>query len=50
MYKKLKRAKKMVQLIGLEDETHHLARSETRLQTVEAVVDFVDKYLQPAMN
>lgn len=50
MYKKLKRAKKPVQLVELEDETHYLVRNETRLQTVEAVVDFVDRYLRPAAN
>lgn len=50
MYRKLKRAKKPVQLVELKDETHHLARNETRLQTVEAVVEFVDQYLQPGAN
>ncbi|WP_428819178.1 alpha/beta hydrolase family protein [Microbulbifer sp. MCCC 1A16149] len=47
MYKKLKRAKKEVELIELRGETHNLMQSETRLEAVEAMVAFVDKYLQP---
>ena len=47
MYKKLRRADKAVELLELEGETHNLAQGETRLKTVEAMVAFVDKYLQP---
>ncbi|MFD1217294.1 alpha/beta hydrolase family protein [Microbulbifer celer] len=46
MYKKLRRADKAVELLELEGETHNLMRGETRLQTVEAMVSFVDKYLR----
>lgn len=46
MRKKLKRAKKAVQLIELEGETHHLVKSETRLQMLESMVSFVDEHLQ----
>ncbi|WP_299595197.1 prolyl oligopeptidase family serine peptidase [uncultured Microbulbifer sp.] len=47
MYKKLRRAKKTVQLVELEGETHNLVKSKTRQKTVEALVGFVDKHLQP---
>ncbi|WP_226661743.1 alpha/beta hydrolase family protein [Microbulbifer aggregans] len=50
MYKKLKQAKKTVELMKLEEETHYLVGNETRLQTVESVVAFVDKYLQPTSH
>lgn len=46
MYKALKRAEKPVELIELEGENHNLLQGETRLQTVEAVVAFVDQHLQ----
>ncbi|WGL18397.1 prolyl oligopeptidase family serine peptidase [Microbulbifer bruguierae] len=48
MYKQLRRAEKDVKLIELKGETHNLMQSETRLEAVEAMVAFVDKYLQPA--
>ncbi len=46
MYKKLKRAKKPVEFIKLDDENHHLLRGGTRLQAVEAMVEFVDEHLR----
>jgi len=46
MYKKLKRAKKPVEFIKLDDENHHLLQGETRLKAMEAMVAFVDEHLQ----
>ncbi|MGL6161179.1 alpha/beta hydrolase family protein [Microbulbifer sp.] len=46
MYKQLKRAKKTVEFLELEEENHNLLQGETRLQAVEAVVAFVDRHLQ----
>lgn len=46
MYKKLKRAKKPVEFIKLDDENHHLLQGETRLEAMEAMVAFVDEHLQ----
>ncbi|GAB2524147.1 alpha/beta hydrolase family protein [Microbulbifer agarilyticus] len=47
MYKRLKRKKKAVEFVELEDETHYLDTPEGRMRTVEEIVAFVDKYLQP---
>ncbi|MCA0902035.1 alpha/beta hydrolase family protein [Microbulbifer agarilyticus] len=47
MYKRLKREKKPVEFVELEDETHNLETPEGRMQTVEKIVAFVDKHLQP---
>ncbi|WP_295799451.1 prolyl oligopeptidase family serine peptidase [uncultured Microbulbifer sp.] len=46
MYKKLKRSRKPVELLELKGEIHSLVQGETRLKTVEALVAFVDRYLQ----
>ena len=42
----LKKAEKSVRLIKLEDENHHLVTDKARLQTVQSVVDFVNKHLK----
>nr|WP_010130197.1 prolyl oligopeptidase family serine peptidase [Microbulbifer agarilyticus] len=47
MYKRLKREKKPVEFVELKDETHYLDTPEGRMQTVEKIVAFVDKHLQP---
>ena len=47
MYKRLKREKKSVEFVELKDETHHLSTQAGRMQAVEQIVAFVDKYLQP---
>ncbi|MBY6213019.1 alpha/beta fold hydrolase [Microbulbifer agarilyticus] len=47
MYKRLKREKKPVEFVELKDETHNLETPEGRMQTVEKIVAFVDKHLQP---
>ncbi|AQQ69616.1 hypothetical protein Mag101_15280 [Microbulbifer agarilyticus] len=47
MYKRLKREKKSVEFVELKDETHHLDTPEGRMRTVEEIVAFVDKHLQP---
>jgi dipeptidyl aminopeptidase/acylaminoacyl peptidase len=46
MASSLKKAKKSVRLIKLEDENHHLVNSKSRLQTVREVVDFINKCLK----
>jgi dipeptidyl aminopeptidase/acylaminoacyl peptidase len=46
MASSLKKAKKSVQLIKLDDENHNLITNKARLQTVKAVVDFVNKNLK----
>lgn len=45
MNKALKKAKKPVTLIELKGEDHHLSNSETRLQTLEEMVKFVNTYI-----
>ena len=50
MYKQLRRQKKEVQLVELKGETHNLLQSETRLEAVDTVIAFVDKYLQKDMT
>ena len=46
MYSALKRKKKSVELIKLKGDNHHLRESETRLQALEATVNFVNKHLK----
>jgi len=46
MYRSLKRHDKPVELVKLEGEDHYLSRSETRLQTLESVLGFIDKHLK----
>jgi dipeptidyl aminopeptidase/acylaminoacyl peptidase len=41
MYDALRRAKKQVDLVTLKHEDHWLSRSETRLQMLQAMVDFL---------
>lgn len=45
MAKALKKFGKEVTLIGLKGETHYMENSETRLQSLQATVDFVNKYI-----
>jgi dipeptidyl aminopeptidase/acylaminoacyl peptidase len=45
MQRQLKRAKKPVRLIKLEGEDHHLSDPATRLECLEAVVEFVNEHL-----
>lgn len=45
MYKKLKSADKSVELKELKDENHYLLSNETRLEMLESMVSFVEKYL-----
>jgi Dipeptidyl aminopeptidases/acylaminoacyl-peptidases len=46
MASSLKKAKKSVRLIKLEDENHYLINSKARLQTVREVVRFINKNLK----
>lgn len=46
MYSSLKSNKKSVELIKLKGDNHHLLESETRLQALEATVNFVNKHLK----
>jgi dipeptidyl aminopeptidase/acylaminoacyl peptidase len=48
MNKALKKAKKPVTLVELEGEDHHLSNSETRLQTLEEMVKFVNTHIGSA--
>jgi dipeptidyl aminopeptidase/acylaminoacyl peptidase len=41
MYDALRRANKQVELVTLKHEDHWLSRSETRLQMLQATVDFL---------
>lgn len=45
MKKALKRAKKNVTLVELKGENHHLSNNETRLQTLEELVKFVNTHI-----
>jgi len=45
MHKALKKAGKDVTLITLKDEDHHLQKGSTRIQALEALVNFVDQYI-----
>lgn len=45
MNKALKKAKKDVTLVELKGEDHHLSKSETRLQTLEEMVKFVNAHI-----
>ena len=45
MEKALKRAKKSVELVRLENEDHYLSGYETRLQALTAVAEFIHKNL-----
>jgi dienelactone hydrolase len=45
MNKALKKAKKTVTLVELKGEDHHLSNSETRLQTLEEMVKFVNMHI-----
>jgi dipeptidyl aminopeptidase/acylaminoacyl peptidase len=46
MYSALKSKNKSVELIELEGDNHHLIESKTRLQALEATVNFINKHLQ----
>jgi dipeptidyl aminopeptidase/acylaminoacyl peptidase len=46
MHSALKAKKKSVELIKLKGDNHHLLESETRLQALEATVNFVNKHLK----
>ncbi|HEY7773389.1 MAG TPA: alpha/beta fold hydrolase, partial [Marinagarivorans sp.] len=46
MASSLKRAKKDVKYIKLKGETHYLEQNATRLKTLNAVVDFVNKHMK----
>lgn len=46
MYSALKRKKKSVSLVKLEGDNHFLLESETRLQALEATVNFVNQHLK----
>ncbi len=45
MYKRLKRAKKSVELIKLKGEDHYLSQPATRLKMLEASLDFIDQHI-----
>lgn len=45
MYKKLKRAKKPVTLVKLKNEDHHLSQPETRMEALEATIEFIDQHI-----
>jgi dipeptidyl aminopeptidase/acylaminoacyl peptidase len=47
MYDVLKKAGRPVEFVTLKAEDHWLSRSETRLQTLEATVAFVEKHNPP---
>ena len=46
MYKALKKAKKQVELVELEDEGHHLSSGNTRFEALKHIVAFVNRYLK----
>ncbi len=46
MHSRLKKAGKDVSFIELEEDNHYLQKNVTRLKTLTAVVDFIDKHLQ----
>jgi dipeptidyl aminopeptidase/acylaminoacyl peptidase len=46
MYSALKSKNKSVELIELEGDNHYLVESKTRLQALEATVNFVNKHLK----
>lgn len=46
MHKALKKAKKTSELVQLKGDNHHLVESETRLQALEATVNFINKHLK----
>ena len=46
IYTALTKAKKQVEILELKGETHNMRESETRLQALEATVNFVNKYLK----
>ncbi|WP_188150868.1 alpha/beta hydrolase family protein [Teredinibacter waterburyi] len=46
MYKRLKKAGKSAELIKLDDENHRLESAETRLQALEASVNFINTHLK----
>ena len=43
----LRRAGKPVEFIKMDHEDHHLLHEKTRIQMLEASVDFVEKYNPP---
>jgi dipeptidyl aminopeptidase/acylaminoacyl peptidase len=47
MFNALKRAGKPVQMVTLKHEDHWLSRSETRLQMLQACVDFLRQQNPP---
>lgn len=46
MHKALRNAKKTSELVKLKGDNHYLQDSETRLQALQATVDFVNRHLQ----
>lgn len=46
MHKALKKAKKSSELVQLKGDNHNLVETETRLQALEATVNFVNKHLK----
>lgn len=46
MQSSLKKAGKSVELLQLDETTHHLLTGETRLQAAQAAIGFVDRHLQ----
>jgi len=47
MYDALRRAGKQVEFVTLKDEDHWLSRGATRLQMLQAVVEFLRRYNPP---
>jgi dipeptidyl aminopeptidase/acylaminoacyl peptidase len=45
MQRQLQRADKPMRLIKLKGEDHHLSQPATRLECLEAVVEFIDEHL-----
>ncbi|MFT7560731.1 MAG: pimeloyl-ACP methyl ester carboxylesterase [Flavobacteriales bacterium] len=51
MYKQLSKYGKSVELVKLKGEDHHLSKSETRLEALEALLAFVDTHIgQESIN